>query len=45
MMELISGQLAHRELAVTTGKIKAYAEITGDYNILRLCGCYRLTCG
>ncbi len=33
-MDLTSGQTAHRELTVTTEKIKAYAEITGDYNPL-----------
>ena len=33
-MDLTSGQTAHRELTVTTEKIKAYADITGDFNPL-----------
>jgi acyl dehydratase len=33
-MELAVGQKAYREMEVTEGMVRAYAEITGDYNPL-----------
>ncbi len=33
-MDLIEGQKAYRELTVTEDMVRAYAEITGDYNPL-----------
>ena len=33
-MRLVVGQKAHREMTITEDTVKAYAEITGDYNPL-----------